>query len=93
MLGVRKAIRSITFDRYITVTSVLGNLLFYAQAHVLLRSQSSEDLSLTGFLIATFSQINWLVYGMVRRIWPLMVSSAFGAVGSGLVVMLILRYR
>jgi uncharacterized protein with PQ loop repeat len=85
--------RTFKFDHYITCVAMFGNLLYYVQAYEIFKNQSASSVSWVGFTISTFSMSNWLAYGLIREVKPLVLSSGFGLIGNVLVLMLIYVYR
>jgi uncharacterized protein with PQ loop repeat len=64
----------------------------------LFKTKSSEDLSLSAWLLWTLSSLMALFYAAVQllingRGWPLVISSSFGLVAVLFTVFMILQYR
>lgn len=79
-------------EHFTILMGVLGQFAPYVQAFNIFYLQSSYAVSLSSFLIS-FSSIGcWLVYGLSRNIKPLIISSAFGLIGTVLVIIGILYY-
>ncbi|WP_085784590.1 SemiSWEET family sugar transporter [Candidatus Nucleicultrix amoebiphila] len=76
------------YEKYMMVVGLIGQLLFYLQAIKIYHTRSAEDLSLTGFLIAFFSLISWLFYGIILRNKVLIFVNITGSFGALLVVLL-----
>ena len=81
------------FDYYVLIIALIGNGMYYAQALEIFLSKTSCSVSLLGFLMGTFSSANWLIYGIVRKVKPIVISSTFGLVGGILVLGMIIFYR
>jgi len=79
--------------RFMKVIAVIGQLPSLLQIIKTLARQSAGDLSLPGLAVALFCAISWLVYSMMLRDKPLILSNVLGCFlnGANLVVTLIFR--
>jgi len=73
--------------------ALLGSLTYYIQAYKIFVTKSAKDITLLGYLISTFTSINWLIYGWSIQDNPLISSGGISLVGALLVVTGIIKYR
>lgn len=55
------------YEKYMLVMGIGGQSLFYLQAIKILLTGNAQGVSLTGFTIALFSLISWLIYGILIK--------------------------
>ena len=56
------------------------------------RTRSTEDISLGMFLLTAFGLFLWLVYGLARQDWPLIVTDVVSLILAVTILGLKLRY-
>ena len=56
------------------------------------RTRSTQDISLGMFLLTAFGLVLWLVYGLVRGDWPLIIADAVSLIFAMTILGLKLRY-
>lgn len=76
------------YEKYMIVMGTLGQLLFYLQAAKIFHTRSAYDISLSGFTIAFFSLLSWLIYGIIIDNKVLVIVNISGCLGAGLVILL-----
>ena len=78
------------YEKYMLLIGIVGNFLFYLQAYRIFLTQSTRDVSTTGFIISFFSIMSWLIYGIIIKNRVLIIVNAFGLFGSLLTLVLII---
>lgn len=66
---------------------------YYPQALKMFKTRSVTDISPLSFSVFFIGNITWEAYGIKAGVLPLVISSLFGIVGSGLVLILYFVYR
>lgn len=56
------------------------------------RTRSTEDISLGMFLLTAFGLLLWLIYGLARNDWPLIVTDVVSLILAVTILGLKLRY-
>ena len=78
-------------DRLALFNAVLSGITLYPQLYLLLVTDSnSESISALSFVLILSNSIIWLWYGVHRRTYPLIVSSALNAVAAGGILIVLL---
>lgn len=80
------------YEKYMFIIGVLGQLLFYFQAHRIFKTQSAVDISLIGFGFSFLSVSSWLVYGLQLKNKVLIISNIFACIGAALVILGVFLY-
>ncbi len=75
-----------------SVVGVLGQVMFFAQAHKIFVTKSAGDLSLLGFVAAFISVISWLIHGLMLKDKPLIIANIVACIGAALVLCGIVLY-
>ncbi|MBA3028288.1 MAG: hypothetical protein FP816_05655 [Desulfobacteraceae bacterium] len=80
------------------IVPLLSLSAFLPQWAQLFRTKSSEDISLSAWILWSVSSLLALFYAVVQlllngRGWPLVISSVFGLIAVLLTVIMILQYR
>ncbi len=65
---------------------------FIPQAYVAIRHRDTKSLSLAMYIIFTLGLILWLIYGLIKNDWALIVSNAVTVTLAALILMTKLRY-
>lgn len=76
----------ISLDNFILCVGLIGQLAGYIQAIKIFHIGSASSISLGANLVSLSSMVCWLVFGIIRRINPLIYSNLFGIVGTSLVI-------
>lgn len=66
--------------------------MFFVQAFKIFATKSAKDLSLLAFVISFVALSSWLVYGILNKDKPLIISNIVALVGAGLVLAGIVIY-
>jgi MtN3 and saliva related transmembrane protein len=80
------------YEKYITIVGVIGNFMFYIQAHKIFTCKSASSVSLPAFAISAIALSSWLLYGILLKNIPIIVANVVGVVGALLVLTAILMY-
>lgn len=81
------------YFKYMFFMAFFGNLSSYAQAYELVTSRSVKGVSIPAFVLACFSSLSWMVYGFLKKDYPIIIGNLIGAIGALLVIDLILLYK
>jgi MtN3 and saliva related transmembrane protein len=81
------------FNAVVIVLGVLISLAHFPQAMKIIKTRSSGDISLITYSIFTVGCFVWLIYGFVIEQLPVILSYLIGFFGSGLVLILTIKYR
>lgn len=77
---------------YMIIMGVFGQFMFFVQAFKIFATKSAKDLSLLAFVISFVALSSWLVYGILNKDKPLIISNIVALVGAGLVLAGIVIY-
>ncbi len=78
-------------DKLALLNAVLSGVTLYPQLYILLVSEiDSASISVLSFALILSNSIIWLWYGVHRKTYPLIISSALNAIASGGILMLLL---
>lgn len=88
-----KIFRSKSFENFTTFMALVGTSAAYIQAYKIFSLESATAVSLSATLIGLSASLCWLLYGMARKIMPLIISNIIGIIGGILVVIGIFIYR
>ena len=75
------------------ITGFLMSVAYFPQAWKLYRRKSAHDVSLLSYILFAVGSTVWLLWGLLASLQTIVVGYAFGALGSCLVVCLIVYYR
>lgn len=75
------------------IGSALSSLTFMPQVYQTWNSKSVGDLNLMMLLIVFSSTIIWLVYGIGRMLWPVIICNAIICLLSVVLIWLKLKYQ
>lgn len=77
------------YAKFMIVVGIFGQSLFYLQAFKIYKQESAEDVFLEGFLMALFSLMCWLIYGILIKDKVLIIVNIFGVIGAALTTLAI----
>ena len=81
-------------DKVAFLNAIVGAIALYPQLYNLMTSNvRTENLSILSFSLIFLNSIVWLLYGIHRKISPLVISSVLNVVASGLILYLILDVK
>lgn len=75
------------FENYMKIAGPLGNVMFYLQAYKIFASGDSCSISIPAFLLGFAACTSWLIYGIMIRNTPLILSNIVGSSGAFLVLL------
>jgi len=81
------------FKILVTIMGVLMSLGYYPQAYKLYKTKSSQDISLSTFVIFAVGTFVWTVYGFFQKDFTIILLFLIGVIGSWSVLYLTIRYR
>ena len=87
-----KILKSKGFERFTTFMALVGTSAAYIQAFKIFYLGCATAVSLSATAIGLSSSSCWLLYGISRRIQPLILSNIIGVIGGTLVIIGILYY-
>ena len=87
-----KKINSYNLERITTLMGLVGHIATYIQVFKRFYLQSSYAVSFIAAVISFISMIFWLMYGIERNIYPLIVCNIFGLIGVFLIMVGIIIY-
>lgn len=77
----------------VSIFGILMSLGHFPQAMRIVKRKSSQDISLSMYLIFMVGSYIWLAYGIVFGIVPVIISFIVAVIGTTSVFVLTLRYR
>ncbi len=81
------------FQIVTTIVGVIMSLGYYPQAYKIWKLKSAKEISLINYIILGIGTTTWFIYGYLLNDIVIMTSFIFGAVGSWLMIFLVLKYR
>jgi len=78
------------------LTSLFGTLMslsWFLQAYRIWKRKSSKDLSLPVLFVFFIGTVLWVIYGLLTKDLPVLVSFAVGFIGLSTVIAFALKYR
>jgi len=81
------------FQIFVTVLGVAMSLGYFPQAYKIYKLKSAKEISLINYLILSFGNFVWFLYGLLTNDAVLIVSFAVAVIGSWTILMLVLKYR
>lgn len=64
----------------------LGQSMHYIQAWKIFTTKSSEDISLTAYIICFILVTHWLIYGFIIKDKVIIIAETLGVIGVALVI-------
>ncbi|MDX2049630.1 MAG: SemiSWEET family transporter [Rickettsiaceae bacterium] len=58
-----------------------GNLMFFLQAYEIFAHKTSGIISLPGFTLSFVANASWLIYGLLIKNQPIIISCAVATIG------------
>ncbi len=77
-------------DKLAVLNAFFSAAALYPQLYSIIMGSGVENLSLPSFGLIFSNNIIWLIYGIHRRITPLILSSLSNAIAAGLILLLAL---
>jgi len=79
-------------ETYMSCIVVLGQTMHFIQAWKIYETKSSEDISVSSYIICVILLIHWLCYGVLIKNRVLIIAEGLGLVGCILVLIGIFAY-
>jgi len=76
-----------SFDFLIVVIAFLGPITSIPQAYIIFTEKSAQGVSLWTWFFSGIFSLSWLVYGIIHKEKPLIISSVLWVIVCGLVVL------
>lgn len=80
------------FDYVVYFFSILAPLFEIPQLWEIYANKSAEDVSSATWMFFLVDNVVWIIYGVKRRAWPIIISSLLYLVIEGAIVVGILTY-
>jgi MtN3 and saliva related transmembrane protein len=82
---------------YLTILGVVAGILttssFIPQIIKIIKTRSAKDVSLVMFIIISFGISLWLIYGILKNDFPIMIANAVTLVFNLTILFLKYKYR
>ncbi len=80
------------YEKFVCAIALAGNTIYLFQAYKIWQTQSSQDVTLIGFLVSSLSTANWLLYGFLIKDKALLFSNLFGFINAIICLTMIFYY-
>lgn len=80
------------YSTYILIIGTIGQFAPYLQAYKTFTTERASDLSIPAYVIAFISLVSWLVYGILIKDKPLIISNIVGLIGTAIVIISMIMY-
>ena len=70
------------YDKYMLVIGLVGKTFLVLQIATMILNESSENVSLTSYMVYFLTSLSWLVFGLLYQDIIVSVSSYIGIVGA-----------
>lgn len=81
-----------SLEQVTTLIGLIGQLATYIQVFKIFYLKSAYAVSFIAALISLISMVFWLLYGVQKRVKPLIICNIFGIIGVALVLLGIMLY-
>lgn len=81
------------FSVLVSIFGVLMSIGHFPQAYKIYKNKNAKDISLITYSIFFIGSIVWVIYGLLLKDIPIVISFIVGVFGSFLVLVLSLKYR
>ena len=75
------------------VATILSTIAFVPQVWQVIQTKQTRDISLRMYALFTSGVALWLIYGISREAWPLVIDEAVTLVLASIVLVMKLRYK
>jgi MtN3 and saliva related transmembrane protein len=76
-----------------SIAGIAMSLANYSQAYKIYKTKSAEDISVLTYMILLAGGIIWLIYGIVIRNLPIIITYSLGDLAALFVLIGILKYK
>ena len=80
-------------DILTTVVGIVMGCANFPQAYRIFKKKRSESISLITYSLLLFGSIVWIVYGIEKSSFPIIISNIIGVISISLVIFLTFKYR
>lgn len=70
-----------------------STLAFIPQLIKIVKTKETKDLSLVSFLVLSLGALSWLMYGILIRQWPVIVTNTLVLIFGLFIVAMKIRYK
>ena len=77
----------------VSIFGILMSIGHFFQAGKIIKNKKAKDVSLMTYLIFFIGSFIWLIYGVILKELPIVISFIIGVIGSFLVLVLYSRFR
>ena len=81
------------YETYMKLVAIFGNAIFYIQAFKIFAEKNADSISISAFVIGIIGGCSWLLYGILLKNNPLIISTAIALIGESLVLVGTLIYQ
>ncbi len=74
------------YSIYILIIGTIGQFAPYLQAYKTFTTESAGDLSISASVVVFISIVSWLLYGVLIKDYPLIISNIVGFIGTIMVI-------
>lgn len=89
---ILKKIETNKLEKITTLMGLVGHLATYIQVFKIFYLHSSYAISFIATIISLTSMVFWMLYGIEKRIKPLIVCNIFGLIGVSFIILGIILY-
>lgn len=69
------------YEGYMVVVALCGSLFIYLQGALVLKNQSSDNISIPAMILFTLVSISWCLYGLIKKDWIISLSGVIATIG------------
>ena len=81
------------FSVLVSIVGVMMSLSHFFQAARIFKRKSADDVSFTFYGLMFGGSFIWLIYGLLIKDFPIIISFSLGIVATAIVISLMLYYR
>lgn len=70
------------FNKYMLCVGIIGSLPPWIQFIKIIETNSSKDISMTGYLLLLIAMLSWLIYGIKNKDKIIIYANIVGALGT-----------
>lgn len=79
------------FEFLAMLSGIMLSLAYYPQIYKILKTKSTKDISLPSYIMLASGTTIWLVWGLLAENLTIIAGFLFGAIGSNIVLALVIR--
>ncbi len=81
-----------SYDVYMYAVGVIAPIAGYMQVYKIIESHSAGDISMLGNIVALIAAISWLIYGIIKKNYIIMIANAASVISEIAIVLGIILY-